>query len=688
MANPRTPRARRQHAGRSDQQPFTAAALPWAQRGIHVFPCKADKSPFTPNGFKDATTDEAKIQSWGKRYKSALVGVDLGRAGWVVLDTDPRDGGDESFAELGRRLPPTWCSITGGGGTHHFFQNPNGVGNRKPLPGLDIKGAGGYVIVPPSKGYGWHIAPDQFGLSEPAVLPDWLLELATKRASAGDGEPERFDVDAVLEGASRGERDDSAYRYACSMRARNLHKAEALILMERAWSAMEHGDDPFELERAIEKVERVWRELPAGASQELIHRARPAEAREEAFHGIAGEFVRLVEPYTEAGIPPMLVQFLAQIGNAMGRRPAIKIGGDRHGTNIFVTIVGDTAKSRKGTSYRKAGWAVVLADPGWDERKRTGISSGEGLLQMLQYEQMEAVETEKGITASSLGKRLMLFQPELAAVLRKMRRSESILSSILRDLWDRGKGGNWTVRDPIQVEDAHLSLIAHITELELAEELLTLDMANGFGNRFLWVCAQRSKLLPFAFEEDLADEKLAPIVARLRAVLAFARTNAPEAYSFDPKAREAWEDIYYRLEAPDPSLLGSMTSRSTPIVLRLALVYAVLDCSTVIKIEHLRAAVAVWDYCEQSAAYLFGSSTGNQLADRIYRFALDHPAGVTRKEINVDLLSGNKKSGDINRALALLNKRNLVWKLEKSESDKKGRPAEVWQATVHRASSI
>jgi hypothetical protein len=90
---------------------------------------------------------------------------------------------------------------------------------------------------------------------------------------------------------------------------------------------------------------------------------------------------------------PVLVQFLAQVGNAMGRRPAWRVGGDRHGTNLYVAIVGDTGRSRKGTSYRKAGWPIVLADPTWDERKRSGVSSGEGLLQMLQHEQMEVADT-------------------------------------------------------------------------------------------------------------------------------------------------------------------------------------------------------------------------------------------------------------------------------------------------------
>ncbi len=438
------------------------------------------------------------------------------------------------------------------------------------------------------------------------------------------------------------------------------------------------GDYVLEtMENALVKRERS-NGPPINASK------RPEELHENAMHGVAGEYVRMVEPYTEAGNPAMLIQFLTQIGNAMGRRPAFKVGGDRHGTNMYAAVVGDTGRGRKGTSYRKAGWPVVLADPQWDERKRSGVSTGEGLLKLFQREEFPDVEqTDTSLKVGAEDRRILLYQPEFATVLRKMRRSEAILSSILRELWDSGKAGNWTLANPIHVEGAHLSVITHITELELSQELLTLDMANGFANRFLWVCSQRSKLLPFAFENDLPQEELDPIVDRLKDVLTFARREAPESYRFTPEARSNWPEIYTRLEEPDPSLLGMVTSRSTPIVLRLAVIYAVLDKATSIGMEHLNAALAVWEFSLQSASYLFGSSVGNPVADKIYKFLLLHSAGVTRKEISTQALSGNVTKDHLDAAFQLLIDRKLIRKLDPPK--KPGRPAEVWQATLHSA---
>ena len=103
---------------------FAKAALQWVERGIPIFPTNArTKVPLTKHGYKDATTDAEQIQAWGKRHSKANVGIDLEAARLLVLDTDPRNGGEESLAELteDQLLPLTWCATTPGGGFHHYF---------------------------------------------------------------------------------------------------------------------------------------------------------------------------------------------------------------------------------------------------------------------------------------------------------------------------------------------------------------------------------------------------------------------------------------------------------------------------------------------------------------------------------------------------------------------------------------
>jgi hypothetical protein len=156
------------------------AALAYAKRGAPVFPCEpGGKRPLTYNGFWDATTETRRIMAWWSRWPAANVGVPTGRrSGLLVLDVDPRGGGFESLAVLERKnglLPTTARVRTGGGGVHVFFRYPMGETIRNSAgalgTGLDVRGEGGYVVVPPSRtrrAYAW------IDRSPPAE-PLWLL---------------------------------------------------------------------------------------------------------------------------------------------------------------------------------------------------------------------------------------------------------------------------------------------------------------------------------------------------------------------------------------------------------------------------------------------------------------------------------------------------------------------------------
>ncbi len=165
------------------------AALAYARRGLPVFPCEAGgKRPLTYNGFWDATTEAHHIRAWWSRWPAANVGVPTGgHSGLLVLDVDPRAGGFESLALLERKngpLPETARARTGGGGVHVFFRYPAGETVRNSAGtlgvGLDVRGEGGYVVVPPSRtrsAYEW------IDRSPPAE-PSWLL--ARLREHAGE----------------------------------------------------------------------------------------------------------------------------------------------------------------------------------------------------------------------------------------------------------------------------------------------------------------------------------------------------------------------------------------------------------------------------------------------------------------------------------------------------------------------
>lgn len=164
------------------------AALEYARRARPVFPCGHDKRPLTPHGFQDATTEPAQIREWWRRWPDALIGMPTGRAsGVVVIDCDVREGLDgcdayENLAAPYGGVPHTVMALTPSGGIHFYYQCPDAeVRNSasRLAPGVDVRGEGGYVIVPPSRlpdgrCYEWEASNPP----KPGPMPAWLLRSA------------------------------------------------------------------------------------------------------------------------------------------------------------------------------------------------------------------------------------------------------------------------------------------------------------------------------------------------------------------------------------------------------------------------------------------------------------------------------------------------------------------------------
>jgi hypothetical protein len=187
----------------------------------------------------------------------------------------------------------------------------------------------------------------------------------------------------------------------------------------------------------------------------------------------------------------------------------------------------------------------------------------------------------------------------------------------------------------------------------------------------LLVAVDRSKLLPFGSALD-ADQ-LAEVRDSVRLGLRFA--GAHRALPLDLAARERWIDIYPHLSASRPGLAGAATARAEAHVVRLALIYALLDCSDAIGLEHIEAALAVWRYSADSAAWIFGDSLGDPTADEIWAAAKERPAGVSRTEVS-DMFSRNKKRREIERALGVLEDAGRLRR--EIHQPERGRPAEIW----------
>lgn len=423
------------------------------------------------------------------------------------------------------------------------------------------------------------------------------------------------------------------------------------------------------------------------AREEFATPEWPAPMAPEAFHGLPGEFVRLVEPHTEADPAGLLVQFLVAMGNVIGRGPHFVAEGSRHYLNLFAALVGLTAKGRKGTSWAHTGNIAAAVDETWKDRVVHGLSSGEGLIwavrdPIIQRQAVkgkgrvvdyEDVEVDPGVE----DKRLLVVEGEFATTLRVLGREGNTLSAVVRNAWDTGDLRTLTKNSPAKATGAHISIIGHVTRDELLRYLDTTEATNGFANRFLWVCVRRSKVLPDGGR--LHEVDMAPFVRKLRAAVEFARSVGE--LRRDEEARAIWHEVYPELSEGKPGLLGAVIARAEAQVMRLACLYAVLDMSTVVRREHLLAALAVWDYCEASARFIFGDALGDPVADEILR-ALRQAGeeGMTRTAIREDLFQRNMPSRRIQRALAVLVEAGLV-SVERV-TDTGGRPAEIFRAIV------
>lgn len=146
---------------------------------------KAPLGALVPHGKDDATTDLATALGWWRRAPRANVGIVCGPSGFIALDVDPRNGGDDTLHELEvelGELPLTIESHSGGGGRHLLFRHPGGQLVGIAGEGLDVKDAG-YIVAPPSihpetgRPYAWSVDgdPDEVELAE---LPErWLQRL-------------------------------------------------------------------------------------------------------------------------------------------------------------------------------------------------------------------------------------------------------------------------------------------------------------------------------------------------------------------------------------------------------------------------------------------------------------------------------------------------------------------------------
>ncbi len=426
-------------------------------------------------------------------------------------------------------------------------------------------------------------------------------------------------------------------------------------------------------------------------------------------HGLAGEIVQKLDPYTEADPVAVLASLLLMMGNVVGRHPHFSIGLARHAARINVLVVGVTSKGRKGTSLAGPKALFGKADPDWHKKRfRSGLSSGEGVIQGVSLiptkaKKNAAVSPKKAPPKKAKAspewhaaseraahlveaarksavepkrvndKRLLIVEEEFAATFAVMERHGNTLSPVIRQAWDDGNLGVLTRNDPLQVHGSHISILGHITNDELKKCLTDTHKASGLANRFLFVLVERSKVLPSA--PTPPEQVVTSLAEKLAAAVRYAKNVGPMTRDVD--AEKLWGEVYGALSDGRPGLVGAILNRAEAQVLRLSMIYALLDSSAVIGAPHLEAALALWDYSERSVHLIFGGSTGDSLADRICRLVRQGPLSQTELSAK---LGHHISAAEIDKAVRALIELEMVEKLTHKTN---GRPKTVLSIAKH-----
>lgn len=646
------------------------------------------KHPRIMDWTNQATTDETEIRRWWQMWPEANVGILTGkRAGFFALDVD----GAEGRATLTDRmekygpLPKGPTQVTGSGGRHLLFAYEPGLKNAvKFAPGLDIRTDGGMIVAEPSV----HGTGNEYRWREDAhpadceitAAPQWIvLEV---QAAQADRKTAEIEPGGTI---SEGSRNATLASHAGTMRRRGMTATEieaALQVMNR-----ERVVPPLDESEVREIAVKISRYSPAtngvhpsanGTSVvnvvSVVCRSQsevaPLDLEPEALYGFPGQVVLTIEPHTESSQAAILASFLAGAGILLGRGPHVYRDGSRHAANEFFMLVGPTATGKKGSATRRVDELFLYTDSyDYTNSITRGLGSGEALIEAVACSEEERKFGEPE-------KRALVFEEEFSKPLKVMRREGSILSETLRAAWDGAVLSNRTKGKRLEARKAHISILGHITEEELQEEMSSVSVFNGFANRFLWIYTERSKSLPFGG----GDVPLAPLVKTLHDSLIYASTL--ERLEFDPSAARLWAEggLYDLLVNRPPGLLGAVTTRAASHVTRLALQYAVWDLEQEIRVPHLLAALAVWDLSERTCERIFGTSCGDSYADTILEVLTErYPGGMTRTEIR-DHFRRNAAAGRIPKALRLLEAAGKAGRVEIATG---GRPTEMWQAIVH-----
>lgn len=374
-----------------------ARALSGARRlaahlSLAVFPLRpGTKIPATTHGFKDASTDLEQIEAWWKAQPQANLGAPIPE-GMVVIDIDsPEAMGALHAQEL---VLPTTVAAKTPRGWHFWYRCPIEARPKVGVfPSVDLRAPGSYVVLPPSRlrggsEYRWEVEPEPHAFAE---APDWLVDVVRGRgidggtSDEGGGvvvreEASTVDAQSVLAGIPSGSRDVTLFKYACSLRARGMGRAEAEVLVGHAASAC---SPVFPHSQAMRKVEQAWRydgpEKAANGPTVAVEGASPAT---DSRIWNVRELLATELPQPHWLVPPFLGEGLTVLVSPPKAGKSFLMGSICHAVSVGGICLGAFGAQPAGVLYldleqtegqAQRRWQAVLDDEPPSERLFTAF---------------------------------------------------------------------------------------------------------------------------------------------------------------------------------------------------------------------------------------------------------------------------------------------------------------------------
>jgi hypothetical protein len=403
-----------------------------------------------------------------------------------------------------------------------------------------------------------------------------------------------------------------------------------------------------------------------------INQPRPTEAM---LYGLAGDVGNTAAATTEANRYAVCMGYLSFLSAMAGRDAYLPVGNTRHHARLFTLHVGRSSRGRKGDALS----LVHRIRHAIDKRETVrgtvggsllgqvhtgGLSSREGLVMFIH----DGFQQGKDETPAIDDKRLWVVESEFANVLQQAKRDGNTLSSALRDAWDGVSIKPATKTARTWATDPHIGIAGAITPTELCEMMKARELSNGFANRFLIFWAERDRLVPFPTATD--EETLNRLVERTEDVLRFMRGNYPAEFDtrqmgMSQAAQVAYKKLYRgELNKGTGSIkLDGILERRAPMLLRLAMLFAMTDQTLTIEVHHIEAAWAWVSYSVDSVRYIFKESAAGEIdaerlaaaSERLLEY-LTTKREATRKEITNECFQKRAPAGGLDAVITeLLN---------------------------------